>query len=198
LAGPRTCAFAPGASVFAMPPVVVGALVGLLELWCGFACLAGPRTWAFAPGDSVFVAPPAIGAIVGLLEFDCALAISVLIATAAAVNINFLDKIFRSLGVRAENISRRRVTGRTGVSLSAPEEGSMISHAIRSPHGRAVGKGRGSALGFLALLGMMHGAAAQPYPSRPVTLVVPFAAGGQRMCSRVSLSSRCGPRSANR
>jgi len=54
----------------------------------------------------------------------------------------------------------------------------MISHAVRSRHGRAVGKGRGSALAFLALLGMMHSAAAQPYPSRPVTLVVPFAAGG--------------------
>jgi len=54
----------------------------------------------------------------------------------------------------------------------------MISHAVRSRHGRAAGKGRGSALAFLALLGMMHSAAAQPYPSRPVTLVVPFAAGG--------------------
>ncbi len=54
----------------------------------------------------------------------------------------------------------------------------MISHAVRSRHARAVGKGRGSALAFLALLGMMHSAAAQPYPSRPVTLVVPFAAGG--------------------
>jgi tripartite-type tricarboxylate transporter receptor subunit TctC len=54
----------------------------------------------------------------------------------------------------------------------------MIGHAVRPRHRRAVGKGRGSALGFLALLGMMHSAAAQPYPSRPVTLVVPFAAGG--------------------
>ncbi len=54
----------------------------------------------------------------------------------------------------------------------------MISRAVRSRHGRAVGKDRDSVAAFLALLGMMHSAAAQPYPSRPVTLVVPFAAGG--------------------
>jgi len=34
------------------------------------------------------------------------------------------------------------------------------------------------ALALVALLGIAGGAAAQPYPSRPVTMVVPFAAGG--------------------
>jgi hypothetical protein len=96
-----------------MPPVVVGAIVVLLlELSAVSGRLAGPGTCAFAPGASVFVAPPAIGAAVELLEFVCALATSVLIATATAVNINFLDNIFRSLGMRAKNISRRRVRQR--------------------------------------------------------------------------------------
>jgi hypothetical protein len=95
LAGPGACAFAPGASVFAMPPVVVGAIVVLLlELSVVSGRLAGPGTCAFAPGASVFVAPPAIGASVELLEFDCALATNVLIATATAVNINVLDNMF--------------------------------------------------------------------------------------------------------
>jgi hypothetical protein len=86
--------------------------VGLLELWLGSGFLAGPGTCAFAPGDSVFAAPPAMGAVVGLLEFDCAVATSVLIATAAAANINVLDNMFRSLGVCARNISRCRVRQR--------------------------------------------------------------------------------------
>jgi hypothetical protein len=99
LAGPGTCAFAPGASVFAIPPVLVGASVGLLlELWFGFTDLAGPGTCALVPGDSVFAAPPVVGASVGLLEFDCALAASALIATTVAASINVLDNVFRSLG----------------------------------------------------------------------------------------------------
>jgi tripartite-type tricarboxylate transporter receptor subunit TctC len=51
----------------------------------------------------------------------------------------------------------------------------MMSHADRSSRrrGRCV-----QIVVLVALLGTAHAASAQPYPSRPVTLVVPFAAGG--------------------
>ena len=56
----------------------------------------------------------------------------------------------------------------------------MITHAVRSRYrGGAPDKGRAVCiLALFALLGMAQGATAQPYPSRPVTLIVPFAAGG--------------------
>jgi tripartite-type tricarboxylate transporter receptor subunit TctC len=55
----------------------------------------------------------------------------------------------------------------------------MTNHAIRFLKHAAFGDvGSVYILALVALLGMAHGAAAQSYPSRPVTLVVPFAAGG--------------------
>ena len=54
----------------------------------------------------------------------------------------------------------------------------MSYAVIRSRPMSAAGRFRASAVAFLALLGMAESAVAQSYPSRPITMVVPFAAGG--------------------
>ena len=55
----------------------------------------------------------------------------------------------------------------------------MTNHAVRSRNRATSNKGGiVYILALAALLGMASGATAQSYPSRPVTLVVPFAAGG--------------------
>ena len=54
----------------------------------------------------------------------------------------------------------------------------MSSAGIRSRSVSAAGRIGASTVAFLALLGMAESAVAQTYPSRPITLVVPFAAGG--------------------
>lgn len=55
----------------------------------------------------------------------------------------------------------------------------MMTHAVHSRYSAPPDKGRAVCiLAVFALLGMAQGAAAQTYPSRPVTLIVPFAAGG--------------------
>jgi len=54
----------------------------------------------------------------------------------------------------------------------------MMSHAVRNSGTAGKATGPLHILAIIALLGMANSAAAQTYPSRAVTLVVPFAAGG--------------------
>jgi hypothetical protein len=89
-------------SWWCIAPVVaplVGACDGWLEFSDAFTGSLRAGMFAAGPGESGravspgVAAAPELGAWVGLLEFVCAYAVSVLAATSAAANVNFLEII---------------------------------------------------------------------------------------------------------
>jgi len=54
------------------------------------------------------------------------------------------------------------------------------------------------AAAIAALVAIIGGAEAQPYPSRPITMIAPFPAAALRMRSHASSPNRFAPRSASR